>query len=36
MPETQQMPPPGMGHMATEARMVLRDESRSTGFCARG
>jgi hypothetical protein len=28
----QEMPPPGMGHMATELRMVLRGESRTHQF----
>jgi hypothetical protein len=32
MPVTDRMPPPGMGHMATEVRMVLRGESRTHRF----
>jgi hypothetical protein len=33
MPDaTDQMPPPGMGHMATEVRMVLRGESHTHRF----
>jgi hypothetical protein len=32
MPDTRDMPDPGMGHMATEVRMVLRGESRTHRF----
>ena len=32
MPDTHEMPPPGMGHMATELRMVVRGESRTHRF----
>jgi hypothetical protein len=32
MPETGDMPPLGMGHMATEVRMVLRGESHTHRF----
>ena len=32
LPGAQQMPPPGMRHMATEVRMVLRGESRAHRF----
>jgi hypothetical protein len=32
MPDTRDMPEPGMGHMATEVRMVLRGESRTHRF----
>jgi len=32
MADMREMPPPGMGHMATEVRMVLRGESRTHRF----
>ena len=32
MADAGDMPPPGMGHMATEVRMVLRGESRTHRF----
>src|SRR3712207_3416792 len=32
MPEPYEMPPPGMEHMATEVRMVLRGESHTHRF----
>src|SRR5215210_4053952 len=32
MADMREMPPPGMGHMATELRMVLRGESRTHRF----
>ena len=32
MPNAGEMPPPGMGHMATEVAMVLRGESRTHRF----
>jgi len=32
MADMHEMPPPGMGHMATEVRMVLRGESRTHRF----
>ena len=32
MPDTPEMPAPGMAHMATEVRMVLRGESRTHRF----